>query len=270
MSIVIATDVVLDASDDINGDSPCIGWDNVVSRSSIVSTTQEAAWPTTNLGNPSTYHRWQGTAIATEYLTIRINRDDPIDYIGIARHNLWSAGIQASVETQDTSGGAWTERLAAVQLPDDAAAIFRIAERACYAARLKMAAGLVAPRIGAIYCGKLTVVPRRLYVGHAPITLSRQTRVHNGRSEAGDFLGRIELQRMNGTTAPLRNLPADWVRAELDPMLKFATASPFFWAWRPLTYPLEVGYAWLTNDAVPSNQSPNGLMQVDLAMGGIA
>jgi hypothetical protein len=248
-----------------------IGYENLVTPASVSSTTADALWPTVNLANPSTYDRWQGTSIiADEYLTTVVNRVDPVDYIGIARHNLGSGKFPVSVETQATSISSWVQKIAPVLLGDDAPAVFRFVPQSVYAVRLRIqpgAAGVV-PRVAVMYVGKLLVLQRRTYAPHTPIKFGRTTRVSNGRSETGNFLGRVILQETNETTLAMTNLTAVWFRTYLDPFLIAAKGQPFFHAWRPASYPAEVGYAWLTGDPRPVNQKA-GLINVDLAMGGV-
>jgi hypothetical protein len=45
--------------------------------------------------------------------------------------------------------------------------------------------------------------------------------------------------------------------------------NPFFIAWRPQTYPDEVGYCHMTNDPAPINEAPHGLVAMSLEMTGI-
>ena len=68
----------------------------------------------------------------------------------------------------------------------------------------------------------------------------------------------------------LRNLTPSFYRTEMEPFIAVAQEAPFFFGWRPFTFPDEVGYAFMTNDPQPSNQRSNGMMQIDLQMGGIA
>ena len=65
------------------------------------------------------------------------------------------------------------------------------------------------------------------------------------------------------------HLTPSWYRTNMVPFVEAGRETPFFFAWRPSSYPLEVGYAWLLNDPQMSNQLPNGMVQVELAMGGI-
>lgn len=132
-----------------------------------------------------------------------------------------------------------------------------------------MASGNDIPRCAVLYCGKLLVLQRRFYVGHVPINYGRKVNVISGQSESGQFLGRIVTGRATATSVALQNLTPTWVRQNLVPFLRAAEDQPFFFAWRPQTYPREVGYAWLTNNPEPMNQRPNGMMSCTLQMSGI-
>jgi len=65
-------------------------------------------------------------------------------------------------------------------------------------------------------------------------------------------------------------LTPQWYRDELDPFFAQRPRRPAFWAWRPSSYPAEVGYVWLSGSPQPSNQRSNGMMSVDFTFEGIA
>jgi hypothetical protein len=121
-----------------------------------------------------------------------------------------------------------------------------------------------------VYAGKLLILQRRIYVGHSPITYAKKTRVATGRSENGQLLGRIVLSESSQTVVELPHLTPDWFRTYMTPFLDFAKEFPFFFAWRPSTYPNEVGYAWMLNDPAMTNQLGNGFVKTSLELGGIA
>jgi hypothetical protein len=100
--------------------------------------------------------------------------------------------------------------------------------------------------------------------------MGRTTRIVNGRSESGDYLGRIVLSDALATQVDLQNMTPAWFRDNMLPFLEAAVSVPFFFAWRFNTYPGEVGYVWLTDDPKPVNQRPNGMMQVQLSMEGVS
>jgi hypothetical protein len=225
------------------------------------------------MANPSTNLRWEGelsSPEADEHVTVAVNSVDLLDYLAIARHNLGSAQIAVSVEYLDTdaSPDTWVELIAPVMLPNDGPALFRFPPQGVGSIRLRMQPGSEAPTIAVMHVGALLVVQRRLYVGHTPMPYGRTTKVTNARSESGNFLGRIVLNQMTGTAASFKNLTPAWYRTYMEPFLSVAQEQPFFFAWRPGSYPLEVGYGWMTNDPKPVNQRTNGMMSIELQMAG--
>jgi hypothetical protein len=278
MTVIISTSyVVADAisgGGTITSNNPILGYNNLASAANIETTTAADGFPAINLANPSTNLRWQGEISSPEedeYVTIATAASEPMDYIAIARHNLGSAQIAVSVEYFDTDASPyeWVELIAPVMLPNDGPALFRFAPQALSAIRLRLQPGSEAPTIAVVYTGALLVLQRRLYVGHTPINFGRQTKVTNARSESGNFLGRIVTGQMTKTSVNLQNMTASWYRTYLDPFIEAAREKPFFFAWRPGAYPREVGFAWMTNDPMPSNQRANGMMQITMELSGI-
>ena len=154
---------------------------------------------------------------------------------------------------------------------DDLPLIFRFAlQTAPTAVRLLLGTGNAIPQAAVLYVGQSLIFQRRVYVGHSPITMGRKTNVTNGMSESGNFLGRIKIGESRVTSVALKNLSPASYRLLMDPFIASATQYPFFFAWRPGTYPLETGFCWLTADAVPVNQLANGMMSVTLSLAGIA
>jgi hypothetical protein len=164
----------------------------------------------------------------------------------------------------------WTPIAGDVIPPSDGPLMFRFAPQAVASIRIRMKPGLAAPTAAVVYLGKLLVLQRRIYVGHTPMPYGRVLTVANHRSISGAFLGTIVLSQKTQTNIDLQNLTADWYRAHMEPFLLAAQEAPFFFAWRPGSYPNECGYAWLAGDPKVSNQRSNGMMQVSLDLGGIA
>lgn len=274
MTVFVSSDVVLDVSG-ANGNNPLIGYENRMTAANTVSTTEGGDNPVTNVLNPSTISIWKGTStVADEYITVTLNSVDDIDYVAIANHNFGSGLITLSVETQETSVASWVEVSSEVLVTQNGPVLFRFDPQAVYAVRLKMqpsaAAVPVVPQAAVVYVGKLLIVQRRLYVGHTPIPLGRTLRVANGRSEKGHFLGRVVLNEKLMSAASFKNLTPSWYRDKFDPFVVAAQTAPFFFSWRPQDYPLETGFAWLSEDPQPTNQLANGMMQVDLQMTGVS
>jgi len=270
MSLVISRDLVLIEQEDLTN-RPLIGWRNIVTASNIAADSAEALYPAVNLANPATHLRWQATSNAEQYLTITTGTADSIDYIGIARHNLASGEIPVSIEGNDGSG--FEEIVQDVVLPNDGPALFRFISQPYESLRIRLWAGVDPATMSVVYAGKLLALERKIYQGHTPLPFAPVSKATNGKSESGQFLGRIVTGESLATKLPLSLITPEWFRANLAPFLAPYTGGknrPFFFAWRPDDYPAEVGYAWLTNDPQPTPQSPHSYTSLTFEMGGIA
>lgn len=275
MSVVISSSLALTEALNGSANAPLLAYQNIVTASNIAATTAQHGYPASNLANPATHLRWKAadaSPLADEYVTITTNTADALDYIAIARHNLGSAGITVSVEGTDdlnASPVVWTELVGEQLLGDDGPAIFRFSSQVLAGVRLKLQPGAEPAAIATVYCGAVLKLQRNIYVGHTPAPFARQADIVTGRSEAGHFLGRIVVSEKTENSFTMQNLTAGWVRTYLQPFLEDAVERPFFFAWRPSTYPDEVMYGWLLNDPQPTNARNNGMMSVELKIGGV-
>lgn len=253
-----------------NADSPIVGWRNDLDIGSIVADSEQAGYPASNLGNPSTAEVWRSDTDAEQYITASVDNPDGVDYLAVARHNFGSAQIAVSVEGRAVVGvGSWVELTAPQLLANDRVVLFRFEEQFLAEIRLRMQAGDAEPYAAVIYVGKLLVLQRNIYVGHKPLSYNLSSRVTNGRSESGQFLGRIVTGQSSESSLDLQNITPAFFREEMVPWIEAAVDDPWFFAWRPGSYPAEVGFAYSTGDAQVTNQRSNGFMQVSLSMGGV-
>ena len=252
----------------VAADYPVIGWENLATSAGLTATEEASGYPVTNLANPSTASVWLGTTTGTQYLTAAIAGGGDVDFVGVARHNFGTAVAAVSIEGD--TGGGFAEIVAAVTPTDDTPLIFRFVPGAYVSVRVKIASATAIPTAAVLYVGSALVVPRRVYVGHTPINYGRSTNVVVGRSESGNFLGRVVVGSRRETSVTFSDLSPSWYRASFEPFVAASVEDPFFFAWRPNEYPDEVGFVWLTSDVQPTNQRRNGMMQVSLQMGGVA
>lgn len=272
--IIVSPNVVLSPSGDIDSNNPVIGYDQLISTGNIEADSSKSAYPVTNLANHSTTLRWESDSSSDQYITATVNATSPIDYLAIARHNFGTEQATLSVEAYnsvDTNDDPEWEEIIPEFIPsDDKPILTRWDEQAYTGVRLKiqLPSGADVPYIGVMYIGKLLVIQRRVYVGHTPLSMGRKINAVGARSVDGNFLGKIILGRGLSTEVSLQNLTASWFRSYMDPFFRAAQEDPFFFAWRPGTYPNEVGFAWMTNGAEVTNQSPNGMMQASFEIEG--
>jgi hypothetical protein len=129
--------------------------------------------------------------------------------------------------------------------------------------------GATVPSVAVLFLGNALRIERRLYVGHAPITMSRVVDKVGNLAEGGQYLGKEIIRRGVQTSIAFKNLTPDFVRDEIDPFIESAITNAFFWCWRPQTY-REAAYVWTNDDIAPTNDAANGDMGVSFNVRGIA
>lgn len=246
-----------------------IGWRNLVTASNIAASSSAAGFPPLNLANPVTFQLWKADAVDEVTLTVNFGGPVDVDYVGIARHNFGTAGVGYTIDGSDDGGATWDALSAPVNPVDDGVILHEFAPATLTNLRIVLAEGVAPPQAAVLYVGKITVLQRRIYVGHTPIPFGRQTTVSTGMSESGQFLGRVVRRKQYQSSIKQPNLDPDYYRLELSPFDDVSAVDPFFWAWRPYPYANEVAYCWTTADAEVSNQRANGMMEWGLNVQGI-
>lgn len=267
--IVIADALALVLSGTSNADLPLIGWDNQVTVSNIAATYEDTDYPALNLANPSTVQLWKSTSTATQYLTVTLGAAQEIGFVGIARHNFGTVGATLTVQA-DPGTASW-EDIAGPQIPgDDAPLMFALDPDNWTGVRLKIENATANPQAAVLSIGAALRMPRGLQPGITPFPLGISREFVNGMAQNGDYLGDIQTRARRSMVASFKAIDADWYRTD---MLDFVDAArtPFFFAWRPSSYPLECGYAWCTEDPQPVYSTMGSeTIDISLKMEGLA
>ena len=243
---------------------PLIGWHDLLRTGTVANIGSPADAPRRNALNGLTYNYWRlGTG--TETLQVTLGSSQPVDYVGIAAHTLGSTGRRVRVQrgTSNAHSEAW------FATSTDAPLMIYFPQASGSSWRVQVEAGPEA-YIGVVYLGRVLRMKRRIYGGHTPASLSRQTDILPQRSVNGAFLGRSVIRRGIATTYAFNNLPADWYREHFEPFVQSALERPLFVAWRPDDHPDECVYAWTTGDIAPTNTGTRDFMSVSFGVEGIA
>jgi hypothetical protein len=253
-----------------------IGWDTHTRDLDIAAVTASSEGSTAPRDAPlraDTAEYWEPTALPATWL-VDLGSGLDIDYVGlVGRFGSVSAAVL--VETSDgTLGGSpsaliYTTFASEVMPADDAPLLFLDTSRVARYVRITLTGSGDLPRLAVAYVGQILAMPRPVYGGHAPMPLQRQTVLAQSLSRGGNFLG--QGFRRHGVVGAVqyRHLDPDFVRDELDAFVQAARRYPFFFAWRPADWPLEVAYAWSPEDIRPSNMGVRELMQVGWNMQGV-
>lgn len=253
-----------------NPDNPIIAWHNLVTIANLSATGSHEGHPVTNMANSATNLRWQAPEIEYHGFEASVAATEPIDYIAFAGHNFASGAVRIQILGSVDWGGEWLTLVADHYVDSDGPLIYRIEPRPYTNIWFDLTPEGDEPvRIAVLRIGKLLTLPHRLYVGHTPTPMGRRVDRVPAQSISGQYLGSIITGSETRGGIALQNLKPAWYRENFEPFLRHAETEPFFFAWRPHTYPNEVGYLWLTNDPIPVNQRPNGMMQVSLEYAGV-
>ncbi len=244
-----------------------IGYRSILTAANVSGTAGVTGFPLTAVVNPATYERYKPSALPAT-LSCDAGAAVTVDYVGIAAHTLGSTASTAYLESS-TDNVTWTTRLTLAPTTDQTimGLIDPVAARYW---RLRVT-GTTAPTIGVVKIGEVLTMPRTIYGGHTPLTLARVTAVRPVLSETGQWLGATQERKGFKTSFAWKHLGAAWYRANFDQFVATnPRVSPFFIAWRPYSFPDEVGYCWANDDIAPSNSGTRDWMDVGMSVEGFS
>ena len=251
----------------ISGNAGRLCYQSIVNASNITATsfltTGSTSFPASNMANPATAFGWEASSTADQTITILNAAATPIDYVGIARHNLNQPGLEIRVRFDGSTVAPYSS------VSEAQALLFLFASASPSTIQIDIRGATNAAKIAVVYVGQSVQLERDIYVGHTPINYGRDRSVVNGVSQSGEFLGEIVTNQSLSTNVSLQNLTPIWYRENLDPYFRQSPRLPCFWAWRPLTYATEVGYCWVEGNPRPVNQRSNGMMSISWNFRGI-
>lgn len=271
--ILFSNNYVLNEGAGINANSPVLLWNNVYSASNLVASAGEVAgFPASNLANNATDLFWQSPSTASQTIIIDVSGKGEIDCVAFARHNFATAGIAVSLAIN--TGAGYGADIVSPSIPaDDGPLMLKFTPTTCTFIKITLALGSAAPMAAVLYVGRTLALQRRIYVGHTPINMGRAVTSAVGVSEGGDFLGIVVTGEIRQSNISMKNLTPAWYRQYLDPFIAVSRKTPFFFAWRPGTYPNEVGFCWVPagSNPMPVNQrNGGGMMQIDIPINGLS
>ena len=269
--MIVTAPSMVQAANGLSLDHPIILWNSVVNSFDLASTTEDELYPVSNLANPASHLIWRGSGDASpaaiEYITLDTDAQLPIDSVGIAKHNFGSNGNAISIEADD--GGGFDVLIAPFTPDDDSPLLIRFNPVYVQSIRVKIAVGAEEPEAAVLYIGSALILPRKIYQGHTPINFGRRRKTVVGKSESGNYLGSIITTEWRETRQSLTLIEPAYYREHIDPFIEACGDTPFFFGWRPESYPGDLGYAWMTNEPMPRNATGHGLIEIELQMSGI-
>ena len=252
---------------------PRIGYENRCTDSNCTITTSSADVDAEgeSVINGLTYDFWKPTT-NPGVIAFTFTEAITADYCGIAAHTLTETGNSVELQYWDgLSPGSWVS-LGSV-LPGNSngnpTIMFLFDEVSSAIWRLITTGGSTSAALGVVNIGLALKAERKIYGGHTPVTLSKNTTMKPQKSEGGQWLGRTIIREGASTGVSLKNLTPAWVRDSYQPFMESARTNPFFFAWRPADYPDEIAYCWTNTDIRASNNGQAGLMDSSFSFNAI-
>lgn len=210
-----------------------------------------------------TWEFWSPPGPTPNTWTITPASGQTVDYCCIGAHTIGTDGATLTIE-YESAPAVWTSIITNAVISDDSPIFAIFAPVTGTAFRITVSTTVA--RIGVIRFGTALQMPQALYAGHTPLQLSRQTTMRSNKSTTGEFLGRTRLRNARATQIGWTHLRASWVRQNWLPFELAVEQDPFFLAWRPETFPEDVGYCYVDAGAtpVPSNMGIRDFMSVSM------
>lgn len=187
------------------------------------------------------------------------------DCFCVAAHNIGTGAGSLRFLHDSNEDGTYTE-IGEVEITDDSPVMFffgRITSRRWRVETVDCAMA----QIGVAKVGLALQMERRIYGGHAPIVLSRQTKFQENVSETGEVLGRTKQRTALVTSYDWSHVTADWVRTSWAELIRAAEEDAMFVAWRPDAYG-EVAFGQVKGAPRADNMGLVDLMQVGFELRG--
>ena len=235
--------------------TPIIGYQNLATADNSTFSAGVAGYDGAKCLNPLTYEGWKPMLPAN--CVLDLGTASSVDYFAIAGRGMVGMTVTPSYSLDNVT---WTT-LTGVTLTQNVWMHTFTAVTARYW-RFDLTGAIPTPLIISAYVGKALIMPHRIYGGHTPAVLARQSVIRPTTSEGGQWLGRTVIRQAYQTQVEFKHLHADWYRDNFDPFVISARDNPFFISWRPETHANEVVYAWTEKDIIPSNTGKLDYMQV--------
>jgi hypothetical protein len=267
MTLIVTSRVKLKTNDpQVTLKKGHIGYINYVTAETLTASSEAAGFEVDGLANPLTFDRWKPDEMdASIFVDFGTAKD--FDYIGLASHTL--ATVQAVATASYSTDGITYIDIADVSVGDNKPIMMIFPTIKARYVKIVFT-GTTAPSLGVLFIGPVLTVERGFYGGHTPITMGRKTNRLQNKTEGGQYAGVSIITEGVTTSVEWKHLGAVWYRQNFEPFVIYARNNPFFFAWRNLDFPAEVGYVWVNGDIRPSNMGIRDLMEVSMNLEGFS
>jgi len=243
-------------------DSPIILANNILIGQPATATSAADGFPASAVTNPLTYERWAPATGGSNAVTIDATGAFIFNTVAIAAHTLGTHGATFTIAGFITLSG-WVDLITQTPTTDEPFVLCLGSTKAFTKLRITIDKQA---EIGVVYAGFRLNMPLSIYGGHTPDTLGRTVEYTTAESVTGNFLGRTVERSGYEASYSFKYLGAAWYRQHFDKFARDAITNPFFVAWYPSKYPLEVVYGWTDRTIVPNNSGLKDYLDVNFTV----
>ena len=228
--------------------NPVILADNRFLEGTPTATDTATGYDVLHIRDLRTFTSWKGATAGTKYLAVDCGEEQAADTLAIAAHNLGTAGASVSVESS-ANGSDWTERLAAFAPSDDHPILKTFDSAGAQHWRIKIVTSVLPAQVAVCMVGERIEFPYPPVAPFVPKTVKVEG--ESSRSKTGQLLGTVVRFWPMTIEPEWADLSRTWLEANMEPFwIGYARyLLPFFWAWDIDTYPGDVHFVKLQDDA---------------------
>ena len=236
-----------------------IGYKNLITKDNISGPAGEDNFPIEGMALAITNEMYKPST-SNAVVNVDLGSAQDVNYFGLVGNNMGIVKLEYSFDDI-----TYTE----VYEKDDGASTISMGLFTLQTARYwRFTFTGAGQEIITVFLGVTLDMMRPIYGGHTPLDFGRDTASQPRLSETGQYMGLTIRRQGFSTSYDWSNLTAAWVREEFKPFIKAIRSQPYFIAWRPETFPDEVGYVWTTSRVSPQNMGTRDLMSVSLPVQG--
>ncbi len=238
--------------------NPIVLYDNRFLDGTPTATDEVAGYSILNIRDLREYTSWWAASSGTKYLTVNCAGAKTADALGIAEHNLGTAGATVSVESSPDNA-VWTERLAGFVPADDRPILKYFTTAFAQYWRVKIVTASVAPQVAVCVLGARLEFPYPPTAPYTPYILKAKAEAN--RSKAAIILGTNYQYRTVRLSPSWEVVPVAFVDNSFIPFLTAHASKllPFFFAADLTAYPLDAFFVALAEGSGIDNPKSNGV-----------
>lgn len=257
MTIIIESS----ASGDPDNSQPTVLFDSVLTRGTLVASTEATDGAGSNATNGKTNDFWTPTALPAT-LETTLSAAEECDCAAIVGHTLGTDGATLEVDYHD--GATWQTLSTTSPTTDETIfIIFGAQTRTRWRIRIT---GSTIPSIAVALIGKRLSLPGGVTLSYTPIYKAKDVELLSGVSRKGHFIGNRVQRRGASTTISLAPIDRSWIESNLDPFNNyFDDGGAFVFASAPSVFTKDAAYCWRGNSTLRPSHSVSGDLE-DISM----